>query len=107
MQILFSDDFKKSIKKHSSIKNVIKKKVDMIISYPISLGEPLKGNLRGFYSCPVKKSFLIIYVYCYICRRKGDDKVILCSDCYEQNDDKIKFVAFGPHDETYNKTEKN
>jgi len=59
---LFSSDFKKSVKKHSSIKKSIKKKIDMIISNPITLGEPLKGNFRGFYSCPVKKSYLIIYL---------------------------------------------
>ena len=73
----------------------------MIINDPISFGEPLKGNLRGFYSSAVKKSFLIIYLYCYVCRRKGDDKIVLCSDCIEQNDATIKFIAFGPHDEAY------
>ena len=47
MEILFSDAFTKSLKKYSSIKKAIKKKVDMIIENPIALGEPLKGNFRG------------------------------------------------------------
>jgi mRNA-degrading endonuclease YafQ of YafQ-DinJ toxin-antitoxin module len=48
----------------------------MIIESPIRLGEPLKGNLRGYYSCSVRKNFLIIYLYCKICRKKGDDEVV-------------------------------
>jgi addiction module RelE/StbE family toxin len=103
MNILFSSDFKLAVKKHSSIKKAIKKKVDMIISNPIALGEPLKGNFRGFYSCPVKKSYLIIFLYCHICRRKNDDEIVLCHDCELTPDQTIKFVTFGPHDEAYQK----
>jgi len=103
MNILFSDTFKASLKKHSSIKKAIKNKVDMIIENPIGLGEPLKGNFRGYYSCPVRKNFIIIYLYCNICRRKGDDEMVLCSDCSECPDETIKFVIFGPHDDSYRK----
>jgi len=62
MEVVFSDVFVKFLKKHSFIKDAIKKKVDMIIEKPIAIGEPLKGNLRGYYSCPVKKNYLIIYM---------------------------------------------
>lgn len=75
----------------------------MRISNPIALGEPLKGNYRGFYSYPVKKSFLIIYLCCYVCRKKSDDKIVLCSDCKDCKDETIKYVAFGPHDKIYSK----
>ncbi len=68
---------------------------------PIAFGEPLKGNFRGYYSCPVKKNFLIIYLYCRSCRAKGDDETVLCSDCRICSDDTVKFVDLGPHDETY------
>lgn len=37
MEVLFSDAFLKSLKKHSSIKKAIKKRVDMIIENPIAL----------------------------------------------------------------------
>ena len=60
MEVLFSDAFVKSLEKHSAIKKAIKRKVDMIVESPITLGEPLKGNFRGYYSCPVQKKFLII-----------------------------------------------
>ena len=73
----------------------------MIIENPIAFGEPLKGNLRGFYSCPVKKNFLIIFLYCYTCRKKGDDIIVLCNDCDRCEDETIKFIALGPHDKVY------
>lgn len=106
MTVLFNESFKKSLKKHASIKKQIRKKVDMIIESPISLGEPLKGNLRGYYSCPVRKNFLIIYLYCRICRKRGDDTVVLCHDCDDSADETIKFIDMGPHDHAYSKTGK-
>jgi len=106
MEVVFSDVFVKSLKKHSSIKDAIKKKVDMIIEKPFAVGEPLKGNFRGYYSCPVKKHFLIIYMYCKVCRVKGDDKIVLCKDCNKCADETIKFVDIGPHDKAYEKKSK-
>jgi len=101
METFFSDAFVDSLEEYASIKKDIKKIVDMIIANPIAMGEPLKGNFRGFYSCPVKKRFLIIYLYCNICRKKGDDEIVLCGNCKDTSDDTIKFIALGPHDEAY------
>ena len=101
MNILFSESFLRSLKKHSSLRETIKRKVDMIIQNPVSLGEPLKGNFRGYYSTVVKKNFLIIFLYCNSCRKKGDDKIILCSDCIGCSDDTLKFIEIGPHDKVY------
>jgi len=101
METFFSDDFVSSLEKYSSIKKSIQKKVDMIIENPIAMGEPLKGNFRGFYSCPVKKRFLIIYLYCRICRKKGDDEIVLCGHCRDTSDETIKFIALGPQEEAY------
>jgi len=103
MNILFSESFIKSLNKYSSLREEIKRKVDMIIGSPVSLGEPLKGNFRGFYSTPVKKNFLIIFLYCNSCRKKGDNKIVLCSDCQQYSNDTIKFVEIGPHDKVYKK----
>lgn len=100
MRVLFGETFLKSLKEYSSIKKEIQKRVDLIIDNPLH-GEPLKGNLRGFYSTPVKRNFLIIYLYCHTCRKKGDFKVVLCSDCEDYPDDTIKFIALGPHDKAY------
>jgi len=101
MRLQFSDEFSTSVKKHSAIKKAVQNKVDMIAANPIALGEPLKGNFRGYYSCPVRRNFLIIFLYCNSCRKKGDDAIVLCSDCADYSDDTIRFVALGPHDEAY------
>jgi mRNA-degrading endonuclease YafQ of YafQ-DinJ toxin-antitoxin module len=101
VNLVFSDDFVASLKKHSAIKDAVRKKVEMIAASPILLGEPLKGNFRGFYSCPVRRNFLIIFLYCASCRKKGDDSIVLCADCPECADDTVKFIALGPHDKAY------
>ena len=98
MEVLFSDAFVRSLRKHSSIKKAIQNKVDMIAGNPIGIGEPLKGAFRGYYSCPVKKNFLLIYLYCKICRKKGDNTIVLCDDCINCADETLRFVELGPHD---------
>jgi len=49
MDIRFSDAFADSVKKLASLRSAIRKKVDMIVENPIRIGEPLKGNFRGYY----------------------------------------------------------
>lgn len=97
METLFEKAFVKALRKHSGTKKQVENKVRMIMEQPLAMGEPL----RGFYSCPVKKSFIIIYLYCRACRKKGDDKIVACSDCSERDDETLKFVLLGPHDEAY------
>ena len=101
MKTLFSDSFVSSLKRHSSLKKSVKRKVDMIIADPVATGEPLKGNLRGYYSAPMKKNFLIIYLHCRACSRRGEEEIVDCSDCADCRDDTIKFVALWPHDKAY------
>ncbi|MBF0376654.1 MAG: hypothetical protein HQK72_04135 [Desulfamplus sp.] len=101
MNLIFSDCFVTSLKKYSAIKESVRKKVDMIADAPISLGEPLKGNFQGYYTCSVRCNFLIIFLYCSICRKKGDNLIVLCSDCLDCADDTIKFIDIGPHDKIY------
>ena len=101
MNLLFSDEFVASLKKHSALKEAVRKKVKMIAASPVALGEPLKGNFRGYYSCPVRRNFLIIFLYCQLCRKKGDDAIVRCADCADCAGETIKFIALGPHDQVY------
>ena len=103
MEVLFSDAFVRSLQKHSSIKKAIQNKVDMVVANPLGMGEPLKGTFRGYYSCPVKKNFLLIYLYCKSCRKKGDNTIVLCDDCINCADETLRFVELGPHDQAYGK----
>jgi mRNA-degrading endonuclease YafQ of YafQ-DinJ toxin-antitoxin module len=101
MEARFETAFLKAVKRHSSIKKLVKTKVDMILQNPVAMGEPLKRKWQGFYSCPVKRNFIIIYLFCEVCRKKRDDVVVLCSDCRITPDQTVKFVLFGPHDDAY------
>lgn len=101
MEVKFEKAFLKAVKKHAGIKKQIEQKVRQIIEHPVEMGEPLKGNFRGFYSCPVKRNFIIIYLYCGVCRKKGDDEFVACADCSTTQNKTIKFVLVGPHDEAY------
>ncbi|HUU01397.1 MAG TPA: hypothetical protein VM425_08170 [Myxococcota bacterium] len=85
----------RALRQHSGIKKQVENKVRMIMEQPLAMGEPLKGNFRGFYSCPVKKSFIIVYLYCRACRKKGDDAFVVCSDCSERDDETIKLALHG------------
>ena len=91
MKAEFEKAFLKGVREHAGIKKQIGQKVRQIMKHPVELGEPLKGNLRGFYSCPVKRNFIIIYLYCDVCRKKGDAEFVACSDCSTTSDDTIKF----------------
>jgi mRNA-degrading endonuclease YafQ of YafQ-DinJ toxin-antitoxin module len=71
------------------------------MEHPVELGEPLKGNFRGFYSAAVKRNFIIVYLHCSICRKKGDDAFVKCADCSDTADDTVKFMLLGPHDQAY------
>lgn len=101
MKAEFEKAFMEGVRKHTGIKNQIEQKICQIINHPVELGEPLKGSLRGFYSCPVKRNFIIIYLYCAVCRKKGDAEFVACSDCSTTADETIRFVIFGSHDEAY------
>ena len=102
MNETYSDQFVKSPKKFASIKKRAVNKIDKIIQNP-QTGEPLKYDLRGLYSAPLAKNFLIIYSYCKICRKKGDDKILRCSDCTDMINETVSFFDVGPHDKAYSR----
>jgi len=100
MNETYSDQFVKSLKKFSSVKKRIFNKIDKILQDPL-MGEPLKYDLRGLYSVSVAKNFVIVYSYCKICRKKGDDQILLCYDCSAMRDETGRFFDVGPHDKVY------
>jgi hypothetical protein len=100
MNETYSEPFVKSLRKFAAIKKKIVNKIDIIIQKPL-MGEPLKYDLRSLYSIPVSKNFLIIYSYCKLCRKKGDDKILLCHDCSHMPSETVRFFDLGPHDKVY------
>ncbi len=101
METRFARAFVTALTQHAGIKKDVERKVRQIMDHPVALGEPLKGSFRGFYSCPVKRNFIIIYLYCSACRKKGDDEVVQCSDCADTADETLRFILLGPHDAAY------
>lgn len=100
MNETYSDQFVRSLKKFASLKKRVSGKIDKIIANPL-VGEPLKYDFRGLYSVSVAKNFIIIYSYCKICRKKGDDQVLACHDCSSMPDKTLRFFDMGPHDRVY------
>ncbi len=100
MNETYSEEFVKSLKVFSSIKKRILNKIDKIVQNPL-VGEPLKYDLRGLLSVPVAKNFIIVYSYSKICRKKGDDQILLCRDCNNIMDETVRFFDVGPHGKTY------
>ncbi len=91
MNETYSEEFVKSLKRFSSIKKRIVNKIDKIIQDPL-MGEPLKYDLRGLYSTPVAKIFLLVYGYC---------KILRCHDCTDMMSETVRFFDVGPHDKVY------
>ena len=106
MNETYSEEFVKSLRRFSSIKKRIVNKIDKIIENPL-IGEPLKYDLRGLYSVPLAKNFLVVYSYCRICRKKGDDKILRCDDCTDMMDETVRFFDVGPHDKVYKKGDRH
>ena len=99
-KIIFRPEFEKDLKRYSNIRKAVRKKIDNLLEAPMGFGEPLKGDLLGFSSCPVKKSFIIIYVYCKECRLRYQE-ILKCPDCDKTPDETVIFLTFGPHDAAY------
>ena len=99
-------EFAQAIKRYSNVKRSAEKKIQALLENPFGFGEPLKYDLLGLCSCPVKKGFIIIYVYCKECRIKGYEKINACEDCTQTPDEVVKFITIGPHDLAYKFAEK-
>ncbi len=102
----FTFEFAKALEKYSNVKKSAQNKIDILLQNPLGFGEPLKYDLEGLSSCPVKKGFIIVYVYCRECRIRGYNRINNCKDCEHTPDEVIKFVTIGPHDKAYNLSKK-
>ena len=97
----YTKEFANALRHHSNAKKSAKKKIEAMLGNPLGFGEPLKYELEGLSSFPVKRNFICIYVYCRECRLKGYTAINACSDCQDTPDEVVKFLTFGPHDEAY------
>lgn len=99
-------EFISSLEKYSNIKKNAKKRIENLLKNPLGFGEPLRYSLEGLSSCPVRKNFILIYVYCRECRIKGYQRINACVDCEQTSDEIVKFLTIGPHNLAYKKAKK-
>jgi len=99
-------EFVKAIKKYSNVKKNAKKTIENLLKNPLGYGEPLKHSLEGLCSCPVKRNFIMIYVYCRECRLKNYQNINACEDCTQTPDEVVKIFYIGPHDLAYKLSKK-
>jgi len=97
---LYTINFKERLEKHRSLKKEVENKINRILLAPLS-GEPLKGNLDGLRSVPVKRNFILIYAYCKDCRSRNCQTINACPGCKELADETIIFHTLAPHDKAY------
>ena len=99
--VKYLPEFKRALQKYASVKEDVEKKIQILLQNPLSFGEPLKYELTGLSSCPIKRNFILIYVYCRECRIKGYQEINACADCAETPDETVKILTFAPHDLAY------
>jgi mRNA-degrading endonuclease RelE of RelBE toxin-antitoxin system len=102
-QAIYEDLFIKNLKRYSSFRQAIKKKVEKILINPYHNNELLgdvsgRLNLKGCRSVRINKNFRMIFVICEECR-----KIDECGFCFCENftDKTVVFLTVGPHDKAY------
>ena len=102
-QAVYEERFVTNLKRCSSIREQIKRRVERVLADPYHNTEKLtdasgKLNLRGCRSTRVDRNFRIIFTICEECR-----KIPFCEYCFceELKDKTVVFLTVGPHDKAY------
>lgn len=100
----------KNLKKYISLKDAILGKVDKILENPeLNTREVLQGrssmrkfDLTGLRSSALRDKYRIIFVLCKDCMelKLKEQGIFFCETC-EEDEQVIKFLAFGSHDDAY------
>ncbi len=95
--------FKQNLRRYSSKRQPIKRRVDRLLTDPYHNTEFLgdaseKLNLSGCRSARIDRNFRIIFVICEECRNIHE-----CEFCFCENlpDKTVVFLTVGPHDKAY------
>jgi len=103
----FTPEFLKQTEKYQHFKKILVNKIKLLCENPYSncKSELLVGELKGFRSARVTKSFRIIFTICEECRNRKFQKFVGCSSalCKEKDLKTIIFLTFGPHDMVYSR----
>ncbi len=100
---VYEKQFVRNIRKYSSLRKQIKRRIERILENPYNNTESLtdssgKLNLLGCRSVRIDRNFRVIFVVCEECR-----KISECEFCFCDNvsDNTVIFLTVGPHDKAY------
>jgi hypothetical protein len=96
----YTKTFVAYLDKHRSVEKAVRKKIEAILLHSLA-GEPLKHDLAGLRSAPVRRNFILIYAYCKDCRARNCEPQNNCPDCRDINDETVIFHIIAPHDKAY------
>ena len=102
-QVVFEDRFDHNLKRFSSLRQRIRRKVDQILDDPYDrteqLGKVSGGlDLRGCRSSRIDRNFRIIFVICEECQLIKECQYCFCDGRDEKT---VVFLTVGPHDRAY------
>jgi len=102
-EAVYEELFTRNLRRYSSIRQPVKRRVDRILTDPYYNTEFLgdasgKLNLHGCRSARVDRNFRIIFVICEECRN-----IQKCEFCFCENlpDKTVLFLTVGPHNKAY------
>jgi mRNA-degrading endonuclease RelE of RelBE toxin-antitoxin system len=100
---VYEDKFVQNLRRYSSIRKNIKRRVGRVLSDPYQNTETLtdaskKLDLRGCRSARVDRNFRIIFVICEECRNIPECEYCFCNGLEDKT---VVFLTFGPHDKAY------
>ena len=101
-QDLYEDQFNQNLKRYSSLRQRINRRIERVLENPYAGTEPLRNvtdglDLRGYRSVQVG-SFRVIFV---ICEEYWQVKKCRFPLCEGQEDETVIFLTVGPHDAAY------
>lgn len=99
----YEERFVRNLRRYSSIRQNIKRRVERVLSDPYQNTEDLvdvsgKLNLRGCRSARIDRNFRIIFVICEECRNIPECEYCFCNDLPDKT---VIFLTVGPHDRAY------
>lgn len=102
-EAVYEDKFVRNLRRYSSLRKNIKRRVDRVLLDPYQNTESLtdatgKLNLRGCRSARIDRNFRIIFVICEECKQIPECEYCFCDDL---NDKTVVFLTVSPHDKAY------
>jgi len=102
-EAVYEDRFVRNLRRYSSIRQNIKRRIERILNDPYQNTEALTDasgrlNLRGCRSARVDRNFRIIFVICEECRDIPECAYCFCDGLSAKT---VVVLTVGPHDKAY------